>query len=389
MSAASFIPPDGYSVADYGAMIGDRARARAYAAALRQVVRAHSIVLDIGTGAGAFALLACELGARRVVALEPGDVIELARELAIANGYQNRIEFIQDVSTNVTLAERADVVVSDLRGALPLYRLHIPSVIDARERLLAGGGSLIPQRDQVWATLVDDPVVYRRYLEAWRTWPGIDMEAARKHVVNTPLSLRPTFDQFLAEPQCWTTLDYRTIDSPNVDAGLEWCVARPGVGHGFALWFSPTLAEGISYSLLPWRPDSVYRGVFFPFPEPLTLARGDTVSVDLRASLIGTEYIWRWETRACVQGDSGSELTNFSQSTVHSVLAGQLRRVTATHTPTLNEDGRLDALVLSKMSDRVPLEEIAREVEARFPDRFGTWEQAFDYVAALASRYSR
>ena len=389
MSVPSFIPPDRYSVAAYGAMIGDRVRTDAYAAALRQAVGADSIVLDIGTGAGAFALLACRLGARRVVAVEPDDVIELARELAVVNGYQDRIEFIQDVSTNVRLAERADVVVSDLRGALPLYRQHIGSVIDARERLLAVGGSLIPQRDQVWATLVSDPVVYQRYLESWRRWPGIDMEAARKHVANTLLSTRPTSDQFLADPERWTTLDYRTIDSPNVSAGLDWRISQPGLAHGLALWFSATLGEGISYSVLPWQPDSVYRGLFLPFAEPLPLAHGDTVSVNLQASLIGTDYVWRWDTRAWAQGDSESELTGFSQSSVHSVLASQLHRVTATHTPTLNEDGRLDALVLSKMSDRVPLEEIAREVLAQFPDRFETWEKAFDYVAALSSRYSR
>jgi len=46
-------------------------------------------------------------------------------------------------------------------------------------------------------------------------------------------------------------------------------------------------------------------------------------------------------------------------------------------------------LVLTKMSDRVPLEEIAREVLAQFPDRFETWENAFDHVAVLSSRYSR
>jgi hypothetical protein len=41
------------------------------------------------------------------------------------------------------------------------------------------------------------------------------------------------------------------------------------------------------------------------------------------------------------------------------------------------------------MSDRAPLEEIAREVKARFPDRVETWKKAFDYVAVLSSRYSR
>jgi hypothetical protein len=41
------------------------------------------------------------------------------------------------------------------------------------------------------------------------------------------------------------------------------------------------------------------------------------------------------------------------------------------------------------MSDRVPLEEIAREVKARFPDRVDTSKKTFDHVAVLSSRYSR
>jgi protein arginine N-methyltransferase 1 len=387
MSSASF-SSDRYRVADYGTMIGDRVRAQAYAAALRQAVHEDSVVLDIGTGAGTFALFACQLGARRVVALEPDDVIELARELAVINGCQDRIEFIQDASTNVTLEERADVIVSDLRGALPLYRQHIPSIIDARERLLAAGGSLIPQRDRIWATILTDPLAYGRHLESWRAWPGLDMNAARNYVANTVLFTQPNPDQFLADPQSWATLEYRTIDDPNLTGRLEWRISRAGIGHGVELWFDATLAEGITYSVMPWHPDSIHRGAFLPFPEPLTLAEGDTVSVNLQASLFGADYVWRWETRAWAQADHGSEVASFSQSTVHSVLPAQVRRVTATHTPTLNEDGRLDALVLSKMSDRVPLEQIAQEALIQFPARFETLGNAFDYVAGLSVRYS-
>jgi hypothetical protein len=112
------------------------------------------------------------------------------------------------------------------------------------------------QRPPVWATLVSDPVMYRRYLESWRRWTGIDMEAARKYAANTPLSIRPTSDQFLAEPERWTTLDDRTIDSPNVAAKIEWPVSQPGTAR---------------------QPDCVYRRVFLPFAEPLTLACGDTL----------------------------------------------------------------------------------------------------------------
>lgn len=52
-------------------------------------------------------------------AIEPGDCVQLARDLAQANGCADRIRFIQDFSTNVTLPERADVIVADVRGILP------------------------------------------------------------------------------------------------------------------------------------------------------------------------------------------------------------------------------------------------------------------------------
>src|SRR5262245_23219624 len=136
-----------YSISGYGGMIADGVRVNAYAAALRQAIKPGSVVVDIGTGIGFFAVLACQLGAQRVHAIEPDDAIELARAIAAANGCADRIRFIQDVSTKVDLPEHADVIVSDLRGVLPLFQQHIPLIIDARSRFLSLSGSLISQRD--------------------------------------------------------------------------------------------------------------------------------------------------------------------------------------------------------------------------------------------------
>src|SRR5262245_12583417 len=136
-------------------MIADRARMQAYTEALRRVVTPDSVVIDIGTGAGVFALLACRFGARRVYAIEPNNIIYVEQEIAAANGYDDRIQFIQDMSDKVTLPERGNVIISDIRGILPLFGTHIPSIIDARERLLAPDGVLIPQQDALWAAVVE------------------------------------------------------------------------------------------------------------------------------------------------------------------------------------------------------------------------------------------
>ena len=138
-----------YEFTAYGKMIEDRMRVAAYGNALRQAIRPGVTVLEIGTGPGFFAILASQLGARRVFAIEPSDIIQVARENAAANQCGDRIEFIQDLSTKVKLQAKVDVIVSDLRGILPLFQLHIPSIIDARQRFLAPGGILIPQEDKI------------------------------------------------------------------------------------------------------------------------------------------------------------------------------------------------------------------------------------------------
>ena len=51
-----------YSIATYGGFINDPIRMSAYARALQQAVTPGSVVVDIGTGTGVFALLACQYG---------------------------------------------------------------------------------------------------------------------------------------------------------------------------------------------------------------------------------------------------------------------------------------------------------------------------------------
>src|SRR5215831_6392496 len=132
-----------YSLAGYGEMIADRVRMEAYAEALRRTVKPGSVVLDIVTGPGIWAVLACQLGATRVIAVEPDSIIQVAREVAISNQCSEKIEFIQKASTSLELLIQADVIVSDMRGVLPLLGQNIPSVVDARRRFLAPGGVLI------------------------------------------------------------------------------------------------------------------------------------------------------------------------------------------------------------------------------------------------------
>ncbi len=95
-----------YSLTSYGDMITERPRMAPYVQALRKAVEPGDVVLDIGAGTGIFSLIACQLGAGCVHAIEPDEAIQVARRSAQANGYADRIVFHQTLSTDVTLPER-------------------------------------------------------------------------------------------------------------------------------------------------------------------------------------------------------------------------------------------------------------------------------------------
>lgn len=381
-----------YSISGYGSMIADKGRMNAYVKALRQSVKPDSIVIDIGTGTGIFAFLACQFGAKKVYAIEPGDAIEVAKEIAKKNGYGDRIIFIQDVSTKVKILELADVIVSDIRGILPLFQQHIPSIVDARNRLLAAGGILIPQRDTLWAAIVEVPHLYSRIVDVWEhNIYNLNMSAARQIVVNNWSKGWVAPAQLLTTPQTWGTLDYSTIESPDVSAELSWTVARSGTGYGVSIWFDAMLAEGVSFSTAPGMPELVYGNAFLPWLKPVFLEVGDTISLNLQANLVGNDYVWRWNSWVFHQGDSSQVKANFQQSTFFATPLSplQLRKSSSAYLPSLNEDGEIDRLILKLMGEGIMLGDIASQVQEKFPTCFANWQDALTRVGNLAQRYSK
>ena len=87
-----------YSLFDYGEMLADTRRCEAYSKAISASVRPGDTVLEIGCGPGLFSLLACRAGARKVYAIDSEEIVHHARELAVDNGFADRMEFLHSDS---------------------------------------------------------------------------------------------------------------------------------------------------------------------------------------------------------------------------------------------------------------------------------------------------
>jgi len=381
-----------YSLSGYGEMIAAHVRMEAFAQALSLAIRPGSVVLDIGTGPGITAVLACRFGAGHVYAVEPDEIIQAAREVAAANHCAEKIEFFEDLSTKISIPVRADVIVSDLRGVLPVFGHHIPSIVDARQRLLAPGSTLIAREDTIWAAVVEAPQAYGRIRNPWDSNPlGQNLAAPRRKVLNQLHKTRVGPEQLLTAPALWATLDYATIECPDVRSTLQWKAERNGIGHGILVWFDSELAEGVTFSNSPLRAEMVYGAAFFPWLEPVPLAAGQAICANLEAKLLDDDYFWRWTTHIESAQRAGEIVAHFEQSQLQGAVlsVAKLHKSAADFIPQLSREGLALKRTLELMDGTTSLDAIARQLTGEFPERFTRWQQALSFAAAVSKDCSR
>jgi len=378
-----------YRLDEFGDMIADQGRFGAYAEAIRRAVRPGDIVVDVGCGPGIFAMLACRAGAKRVYAIDSGDVLPLARQLVAANGFTDRMIFLHGDSRQLTLPERANVVVSDIRGVLPLFGEALPSIDDARNRFLTEGGILIPQRDVVYAAALETPEHYNRRISPWKNPGGLELSPGLSLILNGVYKVSSRRDQLLNEPQLFCTLDYSRPFSFRASADLRFRITRSGIGHGLTLWFETQLFEDVGFSTAPGSLGTVYGQGFLPWLEPVPLAAGQQVEVALHADPVGGDYIWRWDTK--IPAINGQPERIFHQSTFEGAQFSSeaLRHRSVDHVPVLSEAGEAERWLLQAMDGATSLREIADAAAQKFPSIFRRPEEALRRASLLAERFSR
>lgn len=378
-----------YSLDEFGEMIGDAVRFSAYTEAIARAVKPGDAVADIGSGPGILAFLACQAGARRVFAIELDGVVDFARHLAAANGLSDRVQFIRGNSRQIRLPERVNVIVSDLRGALPLFDRAIQTVNDARERFLAAGGVMIPQRDELFAAVVEAPEQYGRITDPWLQIPTLNLKDTLPTVLNGLFKRQFKKEQLLSDAQPWCTINYAEGANSRGAADLCFKIGRHGIGHGIAIWFDTNLYADIGFSTGPSAGETVYGHIFLPWLAPVDLAAGADVFVELHADPVGSDYVWRWNTHFA--GDATKAKPDFRQSTFFgaSFPPSSLRKRAAEFAPVLSEAGQAERWMLQAMDGRTTLHEIALDAARLFPHVFTEPEDAFRQAGELAEKLAR
>jgi protein arginine N-methyltransferase 1 len=368
--------------------LADDPRVSAFDAAIRETVQQGDVVLDLASGTGILGLLACRAGARRVYSIEEGSIIGLARDVAAANGFADRMTFIREHSARAQMPERADVLVSDLIGRFGFEAGLIEIVADAQRRLLKPGYRSVPASITYMAAPVEHPAQW----DAVRFWSrriaGLTFEPIQRSAGSTgyPVALAPS--QILAAPTALGTravADTTTQFSARVDSTID----HDGTLHGIACWFEAQMSPTVTMTNSPLSPRRINRRqAFLPAERAIPVRRGDVMTLSM--SILLAEKIVTWSA-GIHRGSAAQPLHTFSGSTFNGMLisAEDIARTDPQFVPHLTAAGRGRRTILELCDGRRDLATIEREVFARHPDLFEKPADAAVFVAEVVSGYAR
>jgi protein arginine N-methyltransferase 1 len=368
--------------------LADEPRLAAFDAAVRALVCAGDVVLDLASGTGILALMACRAGARRVYAVESGSVIGLAREIAAANRFDDRIVFVQELSTRADLPEPVDAIVTDQIGRFGFDAGLTEYLPDARRRFLKPGGRTLPASVDLWIAAVEHAEQWGR-ADFWRRHPaGFSVEPARETAMNTGYPVRLDTSHLLSATTSVGSLPLGDEDAAVLEASRSLVILRNGCIHGLGGGFDAALAPGVRLSNLPGDPHRIgRRNVFFPFEHPVEVRAGDRV--DLRLKIRPFEMIVTWSGE--VRDDAGTLKGAFRGSTFRGMLLppASLHRTAPDSVPILTPAGEARRSVLALCDGGRTLGEIEAEVFRRHRRLFGSPGHAAAFVAEVLAHYAR
>jgi protein arginine N-methyltransferase 1 len=366
--------------------LADTARLDAFAAALAATVRPDDVVLDLLSGTGILGLLACQAGARRVYAIEVGGIVELARELARANGFGDRFVAIHELASRAELPEQVDVIVTDGAGRFGFDAGIIEHVSDARRRFLKPGGRIIPRAMTLSIAPVDAPQPYEHVTFWNRPLRGLSMGPAAAIARNTGYPRHLQREDFLAPPADIVTFD--PAEAPRTfSARTAFVVDRAATLRGIGGWFAADLAPGVTLTNAPGSSNRIdRRNVFLPLREPVAVANGDTVRVSI--FIQPAQLIVRWRVDVMDAGGRVAHATDASTFEGMLLPREDVARTRPEFQPRLTEAGRARKTVLDLCDGERPLSAIESELLARHRDLFADRADAAAFVAEVVTRYS-
>jgi len=333
-------------------------RSDLYRAAIASQMKGGARVVDLGCGVGVLGFFCLEAGASKVWGIDHSDAIHLAQESAQRAGF----------------AENYECIFFGFDYGI------IAMLADARRRMLAPGGQIMPQAMDLMIAAVSS----EKCRDLAGVWTSEEVPGHYHWLEEYQRNSRHAYDfasEELISPATrigHVAFDEDTAESFAFEATLE--IAADGEFQGLAGWFDCHLGGGIRMTNSPLSDASIKRSqAFLPVKHPFTVAKGDRVAITLRFLADGTMITWS------VAPPDGSKKQTLS--TWRSTILSPAERIEQSGAAlNLSDQGKARAFALAQVNGTRSSAEIEALVVEQFPALFPTKPAIVEFVRkALAS----
>ena len=115
------------------------------------------VVLDVGCGTGILSMFAAKAGAKQVIGIDYSSIVDHAKEIVKENKLDKIITIIRGKVEEVELpVEKVDIIVSEWMGYCLFYESMLDTVLYARDKWLAEGGLMFPDKATLYVCGIED-----------------------------------------------------------------------------------------------------------------------------------------------------------------------------------------------------------------------------------------
>jgi len=360
-------------------MLSDSVRMKAYKKAIFKAVKKGFTVCDIGAGSGILSFLCAQAGAKKIFAIEEGNIIDEAKEIAKLNGLSSKIRFFKGHSTDITLPQKVDLVVSELIGTGGINEGINESLLDAKKRFLKPGGIMLPKSLELFFVPVTAKEFWKVNMSFWDNVCGFDYRIKRPKVSAMKVMKLDDESSYLAIPEMISNVDFSSFEKIPHDFEANFKIKKDGPFHGLLGFFNSELYRGVELSNSPRFPETHWKQALFPCKDEIRVKKNDILKVNLKAFRALTQFYWRW---TCKVERKGKEIASFTFDNLkldkESILFGR-----EGFKPNLNEDGSAENMILSLCNGNRTFDEIAKLLQKKMPKKFLNLKSALKNVKQI------
>lgn len=273
-------------------MLQDKIRMTLYEKAIKEVIRPGMIVVDVGTGTGILALWALEAGAKKVYGIEINKKrISLALKRIGNAGYSEKFQLFNNLSYDVELPEKVDIIISEILGNLADNEDMTPILNDTKKRFLKKDGKILPRSIKAYLVPISSKLAHAQVKN--KNCRGINKIYKLQDLLSK-LEINNQFDiyydviipksSYLSKPKMAQYFNFNN-DASIYRTKIEFKILKRGLFHGFKGYFIAKLSKNTTLDISGddiknRKTSDCWKHCYLPIETPFEIKKGDDLELN-------------------------------------------------------------------------------------------------------------